>query len=476
MAYKNLITTLLKTTQVFEVYSAPTAVIPTSFNPVTQTYNPVSTLYCFLSRVDPWPDENDPPAPTQDQRYLKSVYKNIFATKLITSNNICPVVPRIDWTSGVVYNYYRDDIDMFALGNFYVKNRYDQIWKCLWNNKGQPATVEPVFQPGSYGTNNIYTGSDGYKWHYMSTIDVGTKRTFMDKDWMPVFIGATTSTLNPLASSEGIGGVEVINVISGNTTSYTPSINVYSVNITGDGTGAAATVEITGNVLTDIIVTRAGSNYSYANVTISTSYNANTVVVANSNCFVSPASPIGGHSNDLLSELGCKNVMVTCEFDGSENGIVPTDIEYRQVGLLANPISYTSIRNPGGLPMLNVPASGSIYSAANNITVSPGFGAFVSDETVIQKANTVNPSQVTFSATVLDFNRTTNILTAINTQGQAVLNSPLTGLTSGTSRTFLTNPTVDYISASGYILYIENVTGIQRSPDGKEQFKFVLGY
>jgi len=44
MAYKNLITTLLKTTQVFEIYSAPTAVIPTSFNPVTQTYNPVSTL------------------------------------------------------------------------------------------------------------------------------------------------------------------------------------------------------------------------------------------------------------------------------------------------------------------------------------------------------------------------------------------------------------------------------------------------
>jgi hypothetical protein len=126
--------------------------------------------------------------------------------------------------------------------------------------------------------------------------------------------------------------------------------------------------------------------------------------------------------------------------------------------------------------MLNVPASGSIYSTANNITVSPGFGAFVSDETVIQKANTVNPSQVTFSATVLDFNRTTNILTAINTQGQAVLNSPLTGLTSGTSRTFLANPTVDYISTSGYILYIENVTGIQRSPDGKEQFKFVLGY
>ena len=167
--------------------------------------------------------------------------------------------------------------------------------------------------------------------------------------------------------------------------------------------------------------------------------------------------------------------MVTCEINGNEGGI-PTDIQYRQVGLLVNPISFTSIANPEGTPFYNNPASNTIYNAANNITVSPGFGGYISDETVYQLANTANISSTTFTATVVDFNLVSNQLDAINTYGQATLNAPLFGATSGTARTLITNPTVDYIGTSGYIIYIENVTGIQRSPDGIEQFKFVLGY
>jgi hypothetical protein len=154
-------------------------------------YSPVSklnglneySLYCFISQVDPWTDDINPPIPTQDQKYLKSVAKNIFAMKKVTSNNISPVVERNDWITNFVYDYYRDDVDMFTLDpngllikKFYVKNRYDQVFKCLWNNNGAVSVNEPSLQPGAYGTNGIFVGpDDGYKWKYLYTIDMVEK-------------------------------------------------------------------------------------------------------------------------------------------------------------------------------------------------------------------------------------------------------------------------------------------------------------
>ena len=137
MANKNLLTYAGKVAEVEHVYYSPVATLPAPINQV------IGTTYCFLSKVDPWPDENNPPVPQQTQRYLKNVYKNMFVAKRILANNISPIAERIDWTTGTVYDYYRDDIDMFEKDEndklvlkFYVKNRYDQVFKCLWNNNG----------------------------------------------------------------------------------------------------------------------------------------------------------------------------------------------------------------------------------------------------------------------------------------------------------------------------------------------------
>ena len=97
MANKILLTYNAKVTQVEQDYFAPVA-------SVAGTNVPVSTLYCFLARVVPWPDENNPTTPTQDQKAIKSIFKNMFVAKLVNSSNISPVIERIDWTSGTVYD------------------------------------------------------------------------------------------------------------------------------------------------------------------------------------------------------------------------------------------------------------------------------------------------------------------------------------------------------------------------------------
>lgn len=464
MANQNLLTYGFNASQIKQDYYSPSLVLSGSTNPT-------ESIYCFLSQVLPWVDDNNPDVPEQTQRYLKTVYKSMFVAKHITSNNITPVAQRFDWTSGEIYDYYRDDIDMFEKDSsgllvkmFYVKNRYDQVFKCLDNNNGAESTNEPFFQPGTYNTNNVFaSGVDGYKWKYIYTIDVGNKVKFMDSTWIPVPVGSKTPNATTTA---GTGSIDAIILTNGGV-NYEPSNT--TITITGDGSGATANISISSGVITDINIFNPGSNYTYANVSITS---ANTQA-SNAAAFA-PVSPVGGHGYDPVSELGCNHIMYTVEFNSAEtlNGVdyIPIDIDYRQVGLLINPMASDTY------PAF---ANGSIYDLSTQITVASGFGTYTPDETVVQidiNPNNTTYGQVIFTGTVLSFNTSTNVIKLINTSGTVTTSASIQGQTSGTTRTLLASTTPKFMKFSGYIAYIQNRSAVQRSSDGIEQFKFVLGY
>lgn len=459
MANKSIITNGAYVSQVEQTYFSPSAVVPPNIS------TPLTTLYCFLAQVQPWDSDTNPPAPKQDVKTLKQIFKNMFAASKITSNDISPVIKRIDWESGTMYDYYLDDVDMLEYDNngdlvkkFYVKNRYDQVFKCLWNNDDGDSTVEPYFEPGSYNTNNIFQSTDGYKWKYMYTIDAGLKLKFMDNTWMPLPVGSVTP--NPFTTQKA-GSIDVINVTDGGSL-YDPSNAVIYVTVTGDGTGATGTAVVNSgeNKISDIVVTNPGSNYTYANVSITSSLGFAATAIA-------PTSPVGGHGYDPISELGCHHVMLNAEFNGAESGLVPTDVTYHQVGLLVNP-TLNSLRGTG-----YTPASGDLYKTTTDFLVSSGFNAYTSGEIIYQGESL---DKATFFGTVLSFNVASNVIQVLNMSGTPTLNAQLKGVDTKTSRTLLkvTNP--DFTIFSGYITYIENRAGIERSPDGIEQFKFVLGF
>lgn len=465
MANKNILTTPSKTVQVGLNFYSPVATVP--------PYGiPLGTTYCFLSKVTSWDDDNDPPTPTADVKYTKQVMKNMFVAKLLTSNDICPVIERIDWVSGVVFDMYRDDIDILEYGEndkllykFYVKNRYDQVFKCLWNDNGAPSTIEPYFEPGSYGTNNIFKGSDKYKWKYMYTIDTSLSLRFMDKLWMPVIIGANTP--NPLMTAAGAGSLDVMNVTEGGS-GYDPTNSAITITITGDGTGAVGVANVQGGLIDDIIVTNPGTNYTYSDITITSESGSGAQAFANT-------SPVGGHGFDPISELGCSHIMFTSQFDGSEGGVIPTDINYYQLGLVINPTSRDSILMAENLGISeSLPANGVIYKTTTDFIVAPGFGTYLPDEIVFQ-GPTDNILDATFVATVLSFDVATNVLNLINTTGTPIPNTPVKN-TPKTNRTLLSYTTPNYSIFSGYMAYIENRSGVQRSEDGIEQVRIVLGY
>lgn len=438
-------------------YYAPSSTIAT-------TGATLGTLYAFISKVDPWPVDEVPPVPEQTQSYLNSVFRNMIFVKKIGTNDISPVIERVDWTSGTVYDYYSDQVNMFELNEdgtnakkFYVKNRFDQVFKCLWNDNDSPSTVEPFFQPGTFNANQIFQGADNYKWKFMYTITSGNKLKFMDSSWMPVPVGNTIP--NPVSTFAGTGDIEAINVTNGGS-GYDEANAVITVSVTGDGFLASANAVVSGGVITDILVANTGYNYTYANVTITSAIGSNATAIA-------PVSPIGGHAYNPLTELGARHVMLTGEFKTDESGNLPTDIDFRQLGILVNPYAYFGV----GFNLANAAS----YKVTTDFVVSTGFGNYVPDEVVYQSPNGLI-QDATFTATVLSYDPVFNTVKLINTNGIANTGGLIYGQTSGTARVVLQQQTPSFIKNSGFLIYLENRSPVQRNADGSEQFRLVLGY
>jgi len=443
--------------QISSVYYSPTVILPI-------TNENLSSVYCYISKVLPWTSENTPPSPSQDQKSIKEIFKNMFFLKKVTSNDMIPVVERIDWKTGIVYDYYRDNVNMFALDNngklvrkFYIRNKFDQVFKCLWNNNNSASSIEPYFQPGTFNANQVFQGADDYKWKYLYTISSGSKIKFMDDIWMPVPLEMNPP--NPLLKYAGAGSIDVINVTNGGS-GYNEANSPVIVVITGDGEYASANAVINSGSIIDVTIANTGTNYTYANISFSTSEGSGATAVAY-------PSPIGGNGFNPSTELGVNHLMITATFSKDESGSLPTDIDFRQVGLLVNPYAYFGTTT--GI------ANAISYSTTTDVIVSQGFGDFLPDEIVYQSIDGTLET-ASFSATVLSFDGTTNTLKLLNTFGTSVTNLILYGNTSQTARVLLQKQPSQIVPFSGYLAYIDNRKSIARNPDGSEIFKLVLGY
>lgn len=432
-------------------------------------------LYYFISRIEPWDNENSPPTPVLTDKFIKDIHKNIISIKKINSNDMSPVIERIDWTANTIYSQYSDSQNMLEidasnklLKQFYVRNSYDQVFKCLDNKtnvdnpNGSKSTIQPVVD-FSYDTFSGYieTG-DGYKWKFLFSIDPGSKFKFFDDKWIPIPLQTHRKNIYT-DSSVGSGEITNINVYNSGS-GYTNDAGVgisTTITIDGDGTGANAVAIITGNSVFKVLMANTGSNYTYATASIS----PNPSFSGNGAQLIATISPIGGHGYNLLQELGCRTLMVTATLDSSENGVLPSDIDYRQVGLLVNP----TVKLNSSYQFAN----GYIYKYTHDVFVSPGRDPFIQDETVYQ-GNSIQTS--TYSGKVLNFDAINNILYLINTEGTITTDDLIRGSSSNALRVVYQEVVETIEPFSGNIVYVENRNKIQRTVSGLEQFRLTINY
>lgn len=404
--------------------------------------------YLGIGHILPWlptsesPLASDtiPPDAIVSNIELSKVWNNAIGMKKIILNDISLAIRRIDWVNGIVYDQYNANKEDLYLDDFYVMNSNYEIYKCLFNNYGLPSVVMPS------GTTLVQTSNtDGYIWRYMYTVPVDDRSTFLMSNFIPV---------NNVASTPLIGELYSINVIDGGTGYSTPPV----VTINGNGSGASAYAVIDAGVVTKIVISSVGSNYTYADVVITGSNTTPALAVAN-------ISVVGGHGSNIIEELYATNIIIAIKLSADEDKTLLTDNDIRQAFIVKAPKS-----------LANIPLAISNVSLTTIVTMNSSTSAFTQDAAVDIYAT--SPSPIKVGTAAVAYNDTINnklYLTNITSPTITDTNNIYIGVTpysiaTGGVELPIVKPN------SGDIIYVLNRTPIIRNTNQTEAFKIPLSW
>ena len=415
-------------------------------------------------------------------------FDDLLAAKRVTSSDVSYVIPRRNWTTGTVYDYYRHDYGNRITGTtttqtadsgasvlydatFYVMNSNFDVYKCLDNNGGANSTIEPT------GTlTAIYSLGDGYKWKYMYSLTASEQTNFLSTDFMHV---STDSTVSSAAVDGAINIVKIKTAGTGGTNGTHTGIA-----IRGDGSSGTVSVTVSGGAVTAVTVTNAGSGYTYGYIRNAdiVSAGATGLSGAELDCIIEPK---GGHGFNAVKELGGFYVMLNTNFEASEasnSGDFTTANDFRRVMLMRDP-------NSGGSA-----ASATTLRGTKAILVTSPSGNFTVDEEINQATtgavgkvvewdssnNILYYIQTRFNDHGIDSNGNQTAFSGTNTitgQSSSVTATPSTSTTTVDSISFTSGYAGAEVDAdTGDVIYVENRSPITRASDQTENVKLIIEF
>ena len=212
--------------------------------------------------------DTSPPTPVDSVGSVEYyVYDDILSAKKVTSSDISLVIPRRNWTTGTVYDYYRHDYgEINSAGSaittdsgastlldatFYVMNSTFDVYKVIDNNGGAASTTEPTGNK----TTSVFSTADSYKWKYMYSLTASEQANFMSTDF--IHVSTNASDISTTA-----GAIEHVKITAGGSGG---SNGTYTgVVIRGDGSSGECTVVVSSNAVTSV------TTVSYTHLTLPT--------------------------------------------------------------------------------------------------------------------------------------------------------------------------------------------------------------
>jgi len=421
----------------------------------------------------------------QDEFYY---FDDLLAAKKVTSSDVSYVIPRRNWATGTVYDYYRHDYGNRITGTtttqtsdsgastiwdstFYVLSSANHVYKCLDNNSGANSTVEPT------GTStSILSTADGYKWKYMYSLTAAQQTNFLSTDFMAV---ATDATVSSAATDGAINIVKIKSAGTGGTTGTHTSIP-----IRGDGSSGTVSVTIAGGAITGVTVTNAGSGYTFGYITLAdiNSNGGGSLTGAELDCIIEPK---GGHGFNAVIELGGFYVMLNTNFEAGEtsnSGDFTTANDFRRVCLMRDPESggsaatATTLRNTKAVLVTSPSGNFTVDEEINQATTG-AVGKVVEWDS---SNNILYYIQTRFNDHGVDSNGDLTAFSGTNTitgQSSGVTATPSSSTTTVDSISFTSGYNSGELDAdTGDIMYIENRSPITRASDQTENVKLIIEF
>jgi len=440
-------------------------------------------------RTDNLGSDSAPITPADSPTDEYATFDDLLAVKRITSSDVSFACPRINWTSGTVYDYYRHDYGNRITGttsvqsansgatnlydsNFYVLNGNFQVYKCLDNNNNAQSVNEPTGE----NPNLILQTADGYKWKYMYTMSASAQANFLSTDFMGVSSNATVT------NAAVDGAINIVKIKSGGTGGTNGTHT--GIPIRGDGSNGQVSVTITAGAVTDVSVTTPGTGYSFGYIRVSDINVAGGGSLTNAelDCIIEPK---GGHGFDPFEELGGFFIILNTSFEGAEtanSGDFTTQNDFRRVALIRDPKSGGSA------------ATVTTLRATRAVRFSGTPGTFQVDEKITQTNTGAVGKVVQYDAAnkILFYTQTKYQDEGVDTNGNKVLFSGTDVITGATSNATGTpsgvTETVNNVSLvsghslpeidedSGDVMYIENRAPVARSADQTENVKLIIEF
>ena len=415
-------------------------------------------------------------------------FDDMLAAKKVATSDISIVIPRRNWATGTVYDYYRHDYGNRVTGGtstqtansgatnlfdatFYVMSSTFNVYKCLDNNSGANSTVEPTGTSSS-----ILTTGDGYKWKYMYTLSATQQSNFLSTDFMAV---ATNSTVSSAAVDGAVNIVKIKTAGSGGTNGTHTGVP-----IRGDGSSGVATVVVSGGAVTAVTVTTPGTGYTFAYIRNADIVTAGATSLSGSELDVI-IEPKGGHGKDAVKELGGFFVMMNTNFEAGEtsnSGDFTTANDFRRVSLMRDIFSGGSA------------ASANTLRGTKAVLVTSPSGTFTADEEINQATtgavgkvvewdsanNILYYIQTRFNDEGCDTNGNLTAFSGTNTitgQSSSASATPSSSSTTVDSIVFTSGYNAGEIDAdTGDVMYVENRSPITRAADQTENVKLIIEF
>ncbi len=309
--------------------------------------------YLFIGGVLPWENEELPPIPENNFRTFYDVHDQMVAMKRINERDVYHMIPKVNYTSGLVYDIYRHDYSLTNRSNsgasnlydavFFVINSLNEVYVCLFNNNNKKSTVEP--RSNSYVP--FYT-SDGYQWLKMYTLTASMVAEHTTENFIPITDDEShISVQGPIYS--------VIVESPGNNYTINPDgvvnrVLKYYCRIVGDGSDGVATVTVRDGKIKEVKVVRPGTNYTYATLDfvkgrvyeslLDLDQNMNGLNPLGDGTFRSTCiiAPPNGWGTDLVRQLGGTRLGIFSDLNYNLLDFV-FESSFRQIGVLQNPLS-----------------------------------------------------------------------------------------------------------------------------------------
>jgi hypothetical protein len=464
------------------------------------------------------------PSPIDNFDEHDNIYDTLISAKKITSDDVLRVIKKITWSSGTIYEMYRQDYSVNRVSpqtsstslynsNFYVMNSDFRVYECIYNGsspsnsgKGVISLEEPThtdLQPR--------LESDGYIWKYLYTIKPSDIIKFDSADYIPVPANwANNTDVADVRNAAVDGKIETIVIEDVTDASYQFNGTKNAVPIRGDGSDGLASVTFINGKPSAVQVTNGGSGYSFGTLDL------DDVVTGSGASFSVIVPPPGGHGADIYRELGANKVLVYSRIENSDvtNPDFPTGNQFARIGIIENPkqfgstnlLTSSSASGVYGLRLTGAATTSMSVAVDGNVTQTVGVGSTAIGKIIGYDAvtkslqywqdrsvatNDSNGNKPTFGYKLNRFTATpatggsTNIVVA-TTGGTETLSidTGFTGVsTTVNNRTYyfgqtynsgLANPEIK--KYSGNIVYIDQRPEVTRATNQREDIKIILEF